>query len=102
MPAPQTPVTSPVTLFFNGGEVQLPSVIDLETKQHLVTCDLCSQVIKLGVRGSIIRISQHRDSERCKRTAFNMSILASKSRNLVGGAIQIILCFCSDWLMSGW
>ena len=102
MPAPQTPVTSPVTLFFNGGEVQLTSVIELEIKQHSVTCDLCSQVITLGVKGSIIHISQHRDSERCERTAFNMSKLASKSQNLVDGAIQIILCSCSDWLMSGW
>ena len=47
-----------ITFSFNSGEIQLTSVIDPETKQHLVTCDLCSQVIKLGIRGSITCISQ--------------------------------------------
>jgi hypothetical protein len=35
---------------FDNGDIQLTSVIDPETKQHSVTCDLCSQVIKLGIR----------------------------------------------------
>ena len=83
MPAPQTPVETPVTLSFNNGETQLTSVIDPDTKQHLVTCDLCGQVIQLGVRGSIICISQHRDSEKCKRRVFSMVKLDSKKRNLV-------------------
>ena len=65
MPAPKTPVAIPVTFSFNNGEIQLTSVIDPETKQHLVTCDLCGQVIKLGIRGSIGPIYQHRDSEKC-------------------------------------
>ena len=39
MPDPLTPVTTPVKFFFDNGEIQLTSVIDLETKQHLVTCD---------------------------------------------------------------
>src|ERR1700689_2974461 len=102
MPAPQTPVTIPVILSFNRGEIQLTSVIDPETKEHLVTCDLCSQVIKLCIRGSIIRISQHRDSEKCKRRVFNESKLDSKNRNLVSEAIQIMICSCSDGFMSGW
>ena len=53
MPAPLIPVTTPVTFSFNNGEIQLTSVVELETKQHFVTCDLCIQVIKLGIRGSI-------------------------------------------------
>ena len=48
MPAPKTPVSTPVQFFFDHGDIQLTSVIDPETKQHLVTCDLCSQVINLG------------------------------------------------------
>ena len=79
MPPPQTPVATPVTFFFHNGEIQLTSVIDPETKQHLVTCDLCSQVITLGIRGSIIHISQHRDSEKCKRRVFKVSKLDSKN-----------------------
>src|ERR1700676_297026 len=84
MPAPLTPVTAPVTFSFNNGEIQLTTVIDPETKQHSVTCDLCIQVIKLGIRGSINRISQHRDSEKCKRKVFQVSKLDSKNRNLLG------------------
>ena len=67
-------------------------LIDPETKQHLVTCDLCNQVIKLGIRGSIHPISQHRDSVNCKRRAFKESKLDLKSRNLVSQAILIMLC----------
>ncbi|KIM86980.1 hypothetical protein PILCRDRAFT_4223 [Piloderma croceum F 1598] len=84
MPAPKTPVASPITFSFYNGEILLTSVIDCETKQHLVTCDLCSQVIKLGIRGSITPISQHRDSEKRKRRMFKASKLDSKSRNLAG------------------
>jgi hypothetical protein len=51
---------SPVSFSFNNGEVQFTSVIDPDTKQHLVTCDLCSQVIKFCIGGSIHPISQHR------------------------------------------
>jgi hypothetical protein len=91
MPDPLTPVTTPVKFSFDNGEIQLTSVIDPETKQHLVTCDLCSQVIKLGVRGSINRISQHRDSEKCKRNVFKLSKLGSKNRNLVSEALPIML-----------
>ena len=87
MPAPLTPVTTPVTFSFNNGEIQLTSVIEPETKQHFVTCDLCIQVIKLGIRGSINHISQHRDSEKCKRKVFQLSELDSKNRNLVSEAI---------------
>ena len=82
MPAPKPPVTTPVTFSCNNGEIQLTSVIDPETKKHLVTYDLCSQVTKLGIRGSITPISQHRASEKCKRTAFNVSKLDSKNLNL--------------------
>jgi hypothetical protein len=78
MPAPKAPVATPVTFSFHGGEIQLTSVIDPETKQHSVTCDLCSQIINVGIRGSIAPISQHRDSEKCKRRAFNVSKLDSK------------------------
>jgi hypothetical protein len=102
MPVPQTPVATPLTFSFDNGEIKLTSVIDPETKQHLVTCDLCSQVIKLGIRGSINRISQHRDGEKCKRRVFQVSKLDSKNRNLVSEAILFILCSCSDQLMSGW
>jgi hypothetical protein len=102
MPAPKTPVETPVTFSFNNGEIQLTSMIDPETKQHLVTCDLCSQVIKLGIRGAITPISQHRDSEKCKRRVFKVSKLDSKNRNLVSETIQIMLCFCSDHLILGW
>jgi hypothetical protein len=87
MPAPKTPVSTPVTFSFDNGEIQLTSIIDPETKQHLVTCDLCSQVIKVGIRGSIAPISEHRDSVKCKRKAFNASKLNSKNRNLVSEAI---------------
>ena len=86
MPAPMNPVTTPVTFSFNNGEIQLTSVIDPETQQHFVTCDLCTQVIKLGIRGSITHISQHRDSEKCKRKVFQVSKLDSKNRNLVSEA----------------
>jgi hypothetical protein len=48
-------------------EVQITCVIDPDTKQHLVTCDICSQVIKLGIRGSIHPISQHRNSMNCRK-----------------------------------
>ena len=102
MPPPQPPVTTPVTFSFDNGEVQLISVIDPETKQHLMTCDLCSQVIKLGIRASIHPISQHRDSEKCKRRAFNVAKLDSKNRNLVSWVIQIILFCCSEQLVVGW
>ena len=83
------PVATPVTFSFDSGEIQLTSIIDPETKQHSVTCDLYNQVIKLGIRGSINRISQHRDGENCKRKAFKMSKLNSKSRHLVSGTILI-------------
>jgi hypothetical protein len=102
MPPPKTPVATAVTFSFNNGEIQLTSVIDPETKQHLVTCDLCSQVIKLGIRGSIGPISHHRDSEKCKRRVFKVSKLDSKNRNLVSEAIQIMPFSNSDHLMSGW
>ena len=102
MPAPLPPVANPVTFSFDNGDIQLTSVIDPETKQHSVICDLCSQVIKLGIRGSITRISQHRDGEKCRRKAFNMSKLDSKKRNLVSEAIPIMLWSYSDQLMSGW
>ena len=102
MPAPKTPVATPVSFSFDNGEIQLTSVIDSETKQHLVTCDLCNQVMKLGIRGSIGPISQHRDSEKCKRWVFEVSKLNSKNRNLVGEAIQIMQFSNSDQLMSGW
>jgi hypothetical protein len=82
MSPPLIPVATPVTFSFDSGEIQLTSIIDPETKQHSVTCDLCNQVIKLGIRGSINHISQHRDGENCKRKAFKMSKLNSKSRNL--------------------
>jgi len=84
MPAPKAPVSTPVTFSFDNGEIQLTSIIDPETKQHLVTCDLCSQVIKVGIRGSIAPISEHRDSVKCKRKVFNASKLNSKNRNLAG------------------
>ena len=87
MPAPLTPVATPVTFSFDNGEVQLTSVIDPETKHHEVTCDLCSQVVNLGIRGSINRISQHRESERCKRKVYKVSKLDSKSQNLVSESI---------------
>jgi len=87
MPAPQTPVTTPVTFSFNSGEIQLTSVIDPETKQHLVTCDLCSQVIKLGIRGSIIRISQHRDSE-ISLYFSNLNIPCSNCGNMFRASAQ--------------
>ena len=74
MPPPQIPVTTPVTFSFDSGEIQLTYIIDKET-EHPVTCDLCSQVIKLGIRGSINCISQHRDGEKCKRRAFKVSKL---------------------------
>jgi hypothetical protein len=102
MPIPLAPVPDPVILSFDNGDIQLTSVIDPETKQHLVTCDLCSQVIKLGIRGSITCISQHRDGVKCKRSAFKVSKLDSKKRNLVSEAIPIMLWSCSDELMSGW
>ena len=79
MPPSKNPVEAPVTFSFNSGQVQLTSVIDPETKQHLVTCDLCSQVIKLGIKGSIHPIFQHRDSVKCKRTSFNESKLDSNN-----------------------
>src|SRR5882762_7241039 len=101
MPLPQVPVATPITFSFDSGEIQLTSVIDPETKQHSVTCDLCSQVIKLGIRGSINRISQHGDCERCKRKAFKVSKLVSKNRNLVSDIILIMLCFCTNKLMAG-
>jgi hypothetical protein len=88
MLASKPPLATPATFSFNGGEVQLTSVIDPETKQHLVTCDLCSQVIQLGIRGSIHPISQHRDSVKCKRAVFNVSKLNSKNRNLVSHNIN--------------
>ena len=91
MPIPLAPVPDHVILSFDNGDIQLTSVIDPETKQHLVTCDLCSQVIKLGIRGSITRISQHRDGVKCKRSAFKVSKLDSKTRNLVSEAIPIML-----------
>ena len=72
MPAPIPPVETPVSFSFDNGEIQFTTVIDPDTKQHLVTCDLCSQVIKLGIRGSIGPISQHRDSEKCKRWVFKV------------------------------
>jgi len=102
MPPPKTPVATPITFSFNSGEIHLTSVIDLKSKQHLVTCDLCRQVIKLGIRGSITPISQHRDSEKCKRRVFRESKLDSKSRNLVSEKIQTMLCSCSDQLISDW
>ena len=102
MPAPQTPVATPVTFSFDNGEIQLTSVIDPETRQHLVTVDLCNQVIKLGIRGSIGPISLHRDSEKCKRWVFKVSNLNSKNRNLVSEAIQIMAFSDSDQLMLGW
>jgi hypothetical protein len=102
MPAPKTLVETPVTFSFNSGEIQLTSVIDPETKQHSVTCDLCSQIIKLGIRGSINPISLHRDSEKCKRRVFKESKLDSKNRNLVSEEIQVMLFSCSNQLMSGW
>jgi hypothetical protein len=101
MPVPKPPVETPVSFSFNNGEVQLTSVIDPDTKQHLVTCDLCSQVIKLGIRGSIHPISQHRDSVNCKRRVFNEAKLDSKNRNLVSQIILIMLCLGPDQLMSG-
>src|ERR1700676_1504087 len=97
---PQTPVATPVTFSFDSGGIQLTSVIDLENKEHSMTCDLCSQVIKLGIRGSINHISQHRDGERCKRKAFKVSKLVSKNRNLVSDIILIMLCFCTNKLMA--
>ena len=102
MPAPKTPVATPVAFSFNNGEIQLTSVINPETRQHLVTCDLCNQVIKLGMRGSIGPISQHRNSEKCERWIFKVSKLNSKNRNLVSEAIQIMSFSDSDQLMLGW
>ena len=99
MPAPKTPVATPVTFSFDNGEIQLTTVIDPETRQHLVTCD---QVIKLGIRGSIGPISQHRDSEKCKRWVFKVSKLNSKIRKLISEAIQIKAFSDSDQLMLGW
>ena|SRR6266436_6461282 len=90
MPTPLAPVANPVTLSFDNGDIQLTSVIDPETKQHLVTCDLCSQVIKLGIRGSINFISQHRDGVKF-RSAFKVSKLDSKKRNLVSDADPKVL-----------
>src|SRR5882762_1287361 len=91
MPLPQVPVATPITFSFDSGEIQLTSVIDPETKQHVVTCDLCSQVIKLGIRGSINCISQHRDGVKCRRSAFKVSKLDSKKRNLVSDADPKVL-----------
>jgi hypothetical protein len=93
MPAPKPPVETPVSFSFDNGEVQFTSVIDPDTKQHLVTCDLCSQVIKLGIRGSINPISQHRDSVNCKRKVFNEAKLVSKNRNLVSQAILLFMLY---------
>jgi len=91
MPAPLTPVANPVTFSFDNADLQLTSVVGPGTKQHSVICDLCSQVIKLGIRGSITRISQHRGEE-CRREAFNM----------VSEAMPIMLWSYSDQLMEGW
>jgi hypothetical protein len=102
MPAPKTPVKTPVTFSFNSGKIQLTSVIDPETKQHSVTCDLCSQIIKLGIIRSINPISLHRDSEKFKRRVFKESKLDSKNRNLMSEEIQVMLFSCSNQLMSGW
>ena len=102
MPAPIPPVETPVSFSFDNGEIQFTTVIDPDTKQHLVTCDLCSQVIKLGIRGSIHPISQHRDSVNCKRRAFNEAKLNAKNRNLVSQAKLIMLYSGPDWQMSGW
>jgi len=59
MPSLLAPVANLVILSFDNGDIQLTSVIDSETKQHLVTCDL----IKLGIRGSITCIFQHRNGD---------------------------------------
>jgi len=44
-----------------------------------------------GIRGSITPISQHRDSEKCKRRMFKASKLDSKNRN--GEMKQYKLCY---------
>jgi len=60
-------MVTPVTFSLDGGKIQLTFVIRPETKQHSVTCDLYSQVIKLGIREFINHVSQHRDGEKGKR-----------------------------------
>ena len=67
-----------------------------------MTCDLCSQVIKLSIRGSITLISKHSNSKKCRRKAFKVFKSDSKNQNLVSAAIQVMLFYASNQLMSGW
>jgi len=96
MPAAKEPVTEPVTFSFDNG-ILLTSVIDPETKQHSVCCDLCGQTLKLGIRAAGNPLIQHRGSDLCKKRALRAAKMAAKGRLLVSQAEWIMLKSCPDY-----
>lgn len=76
------PVTEPVTFPFSDGK-QLTSVIDPETKHHIVTCDLCGSTINLGMWASGHPLIQHRGSATCNKKAHIANKKVAKKRLLV-------------------
>ncbi|KZP18332.1 hypothetical protein FIBSPDRAFT_933465 [Athelia psychrophila] len=65
-------------------KIQLVSVIGVATGVHSVTCDLCGTTIKLGARGAVNSIMDHRGHDNCKRIMLRQAKKAAKQRNLCG------------------
>lgn len=99
MPRIQPVMAEPVVVSFDGGAVQLTSVIDPETRIHYMTCDLCDQSVNIGKNGNAQPLIGHRASGRCKDRVNKAAKEAAKQRNLVSNSMCAIkICGLIIWL----
>ena len=90
MPKAKHPVLDPVSFTFDNGAVVITSVVDSASENHLITCDKCGAVVKLGNRGAGNRIFQHRGSKDCIKRAEKDRKKEARQRNLVSDSVQIM------------
>jgi hypothetical protein len=86
MPKAMDPVPDPVSFTFENGAVVITSIVDPVSKNHLITCDKCGKVVKLGNREAGNRIFQHRGSKDCIKKVQKVQKKGARQRNLVNAS----------------
>ena len=69
----------PVT-FDLGNGIKLTTFINPQTQKHSVSCDLCGFTIHLGISASGNNLHSHRNSDVCKRIAFQLEKKQAQGR----------------------
>jgi len=92
------PITTPVKITFPD-KTELWTVIDPDTGQHSVQCDLCSKNLKAGLQGSGNTITMHRNGKDCEKQVTKKKKQMALERLLVSNVLHDQLEFGSDQCM---